>query len=409
MKNELIERFTRYVQYDTEAKPEVEHIPSTPNQHILAKDLAEELKSIGMEDVTVDEHAYVMATLPANTDKQLPTIGFVAHIDTTPDYTGHNVKPQVWENYDGGDLILNKEKEIILSSEEFPMLKSYKGQTVITSDGTTLLGADDKAGVTEIVTAMHYLIKHPEIKHGKIRICFTPDEEVGKGADLFDVEKFGAEWAYTMDGGPMGELEFENFNAAFAKIHFVGHNVHPGTAKNVMVNSMYRAAEFIQALPADEVPEKTTGYEGFFHLLSMHGETENTTLQYIIRDHDRQKYEDKKQLIETLVEDFKKKYGEKSISIEMIDQYFNMREKVEPVMHIVDVAEKAMKELGITPDIKPIRGGTDGARLSYMGLPCPNIFAGGHNMHSRYEFVPVETMMKATEVIVKIAELVAKQ
>ncbi|GAA4820058.1 peptidase T [Algivirga pacifica] len=409
IKEDIIERFTRYVQYDTEAIPGVETIPSSPNQHILAKDLAEELKAIGMEEVTVDEHAYVMATLPANTDKELPTIGFVAHIDTTPDFTGKDVKPQIWKNYNGGEIPLNKEQGITLSAVDFPFLKEYIGDTLITSDGTTLLGADDKAGVTEIVTAMDYLIKHPEIKHGKIRICFTPDEEVGKGADLFDVEKFGAEWAYTMDGGPLGELEFDNFNAAYAKLDFYGHNVHPGTAKGIMKNSMSWAAAFVNELPSDEVPEQTTGYEGFYHLLSMNGEVEHTTLEYIIRDHDREKFEEKKRLMEYIAKKFKSKYGEEAVTLHIEDQYYNMKEKIAPVMHIVDLAESAMSELGIPVDIKPIRGGTDGAKLSYMGLPCPNIFAGGRNMHSRYEFVSVETMQKAVAVIVKIAELMGRE
>lgn len=407
--DKLLERFLRYVKIDTESVPGIEQIPSTKKQFDLANLLVDELKEIGMEDVTIDDNCYVMATLPSNIDKEVPTIGFVAHVDTTPDLTGANVNPIVWEKYDGNDLVLNKEKNIILSTKEFPEIKAYEGQQIVTTDGTTLLGADDKAGVAEIVTAMDYLIQHPEIKHGKIRICFTPDEEVGKGADLFDVEKFGAEWAYTMDGGPMGEFEYENFNAAYAEVTFKGQNVHPGTAKGKMVNSMNIAAKFATKFPDNETPETTEKYEGFFHLLTMNGGVEESQLQYIIRDHDGELFQARKQHMESLVKDFQNEYGEDKVQLSMVDQYYNMKEKVVPNQHIIDVAIEAMKALSIAPDVKAIRGGTDGARLSFMGLPCPNIFAGGHNMHARYEYVPVPTMEAATKVIVKIAEIVGKQ
>ncbi|WP_053405252.1 peptidase T [Persicobacter sp. CCB-QB2] len=404
----IVERFIRYVKFDTESEAGVEAIPSTPKQRLLAEHLVAELNKIGMEEVTIDEHAYVMATLPSNVAHAVPVIGFVAHMDTSPDFSGANVQPKIWENYQGGDLVLNEAQNIVLKVADFPEVEDYIGQDLITTDGTTLLGADDKAGVTEIVTAMEYLIQHPEIKHGKIRICFTPDEEVGRGADLFDVEKFGAEYAYTLDGGPVGELEYENFNAAGAEIQFKGVSVHPGSAKDKMVNAMRMAAAFAMEFPEKEVPEHTEGYEGFFHLVGMDGNLEDTKLQYIIRDHDHAKYEARKQFMTDTVEKYKKLHGEDMVSLKMVDQYFNMREKVEPVMHIVDVAEEAMKQLDIKPLIKPIRGGTDGSRLSYMGLPCPNIFAGGHNFHGKFEFVPVQSMEKATEVIVRIAELTAK-
>ncbi|WP_417368507.1 peptidase T [Flavobacterium beibuense] len=409
----IIDRFISYVTVDTESDPNSDTTPSTAKQWDLANQLVEELKAIGMEDVTIDENAYIMATLPSNVDHEVPTIGFVSHFDTTPDFTGANVKPQIIENYDGGDIVLNKEQNIVLSPGYFKDLLQYKGQTIITTDGTTLLGADDKAGITEIVTAMEYLIKNPEIKHGKIRVGFTPDEEIGRGAHKFDVEKFGADWAYTMDGSQIGELEYENFNAAGAKITFKGKSVHPGYAKGKMINSMLLANKFISQLPEGEVPEQTTGYEGFFHVTGLNGSIEETTVQLIIRDHDRDKFEARKELIHKIVADINAQYavqfGE-DIAIAVVkDQYFNMKEKVEPVMHIVDIAEKAMNELGITPLIKPIRGGTDGSQLSYMGLPCPNIFAGGHNFHGKYEYVPVESMQKAVEVIVKIAELTAKK
>lgn len=408
-KDEILQRFLTYIKIDTQSDANSTSTPSTEKQWILANLLTKELKTIGLEEVHVDENAYVTATLPSNVLHDVPCIGFVSHFDTSPDFTATNVNPQIHENYQGEDLLLNKEQNIVLSPRDFEDLLLYKGQTLVTTDGTTLLGADDKAGITEIVSAMKYLVEHPEIKHGKIRICFTPDEEIGRGAHLFDVEKFGAEWAYTMDGSQIGELEYENFNAASADVKFFGKIVHPGYAKDKMVNSMYRATEFVQRMPSDETPEKTENREGFFHLSSIHGEVEETHLQYIIRDHDKQLFNQKKQFILDLVNDFKAKYGSKSLSLEIKDQYFNMREKVEPVMHIVDIAEEAMKSIGVTPIIKPIRGGTDGSQLSYKGLPCPNIFAGGHNFHGRYEYVPLESMVKATEVIVKIAELTAEK
>lgn len=406
-KQHIIQRFVSYVTIDTESDPNNPAFPSTETQWDLARKLEAELKEIGMQDVELDENCYIMATLPSNLDYEVPTIGFVSHIDTSPDFTGANVNPQIIENYDGGDILLNKVKNIVLSPSYFEDLLQYKGQTLITTDGTTLLGADDKAGVTEIVSAMEYLIQHPEIKHGKIRICFTPDEEVGKGAHKFDVEKFGAEWAYTMDGSQIGELEYENFNAAGAKVTINGKIVHPGYAKGKMINSMTIASDFISRLPSKEVPEQTEAYEGFFHLYQLDGKVEKTVLQYIIRDHDKELFEQRKQFIQSVVDTMNKELGSDLIGIDMKDQYYNMKEKVVPVMHIVDIAEDVMKDLGITPLIKPIRGGTDGSQLSYMGLPCPNIFAGGHNFHGRYEYVPVESIIKATEVIVGIAQKVA--
>ncbi|SHG40844.1 peptidase T [Winogradskyella jejuensis] len=406
-KQQLIERFISYVTIDTESDPKSETTPSTAKQWDLANKLVDELKDMGMSDVSIDDNAYIMATLPSNVDHEVPVIGFISHFDTTPDYTGANVKPQIVENYQGQDLVLNAEENIILSPDYFEDLLLYKGQTLITTDGTTLLGADDKAGITEIMEAMKYLIINPQIKHGTIKVGFTPDEEIGRGAHKFDVEKFGADWAYTMDGSQIGELEYENFNAAGAVIKVNGKIVHPGYAKGKMVNSMYYASEFINALPRQETPEHTEGYEGFFHLYSVNGEVESTTLEYIIRDHDRIKFEARKALMQKIADDLNEKYGKPVFEIEIKDQYYNMKEKVEPVMHIVDIAEEAMKALDIKPLIKPIRGGTDGSQLSYMGLPCPNIFAGGHNFHGRYEYVPVESMIKATEVICKIAEITA--
>ncbi|MBT6081812.1 MAG: peptidase T [Polaribacter sp.] len=407
-KQHIINRFIKYVTTDTESDPNNTAFPSTAKQWDLANILIEELKEIGMKEIELDQNCYIMATLPSNIDYEVPTIGFIAHIDTSPDFTGANVKPQIIENYQGNDIVLNKEKNIILSPDYFNDLLLYKGQTIITTDGTTLLGADDKAGVTEIVSAMEYLIQHPEIKHGKIRICFTPDEEVGKGAHLFDVAKFGAAWAYTMDGSQIGELEYENFNAAGAKITIAGKMVHPGYAKGKMINSMLIANEFITALPSKEVPERTSGYEGFFHLHDIKGDVETTVLEYIVRDHDLDLFENRKKLIQKISSDLNKKYGQDLIKVSIKNQYFNMKTKITPVMHIVDIAEEAIRELGITPMIKPIRGGTDGSQLSYKGLPCPNIFAGGHNFHGRFEYVPVESMIKATEVIVSIAEKVSK-
>ncbi|WP_338410623.1 peptidase T [uncultured Flavobacterium sp.] len=409
----IIDRFISYVTIDTESDPNSNTTPSTFKQWDLANKLVDELKAMGMHEVTIDEHAYIMATLPSNVTHEVPTIGFVSHFDTTPDFTGAHVNPQIIQNYDGKDIVLNAEKNIILSPDYFEDLLLYKGQTLITTDGTTLLGADDKAGITEIMTAMEYLINHPEVKHGKIRVGFTPDEEIGRGAHKFDVEKFGCQWAYTMDGSQIGELEYENFNAAGAKISFKGKSVHPGYAKGKMINSMLLASQFITKLPPNEVPELTTDYEGFFHVNHLTGTLEETVLELIIRDHDKNKFEARKKLIYTIADQFNQQYlkqfGEAICEAIIKDQYYNMKEKVEPVFHIVNIVEKAMLELGITPLIKPIRGGTDGSQLSYMGLPCPNIFAGGHNFHGKYEYIPVESMIKATEVIVKIAELTARQ
>ena len=406
-KDHIIKRFISYVTIDTESDPNNPDFPSSDNQWDLANLLVKELKDIGMSDVTLDKHCYVMATLPSNLDYDVPTIGFVSHIDTTPDYTGANIKPKIHHEYDGKDIVLNENENIVLSPSYFDDLLQYKGQTIITTDGTTLLGADDKAGITEIVSAMEYLINHPEIKHGKIRICFTPDEEVGKGAHKFDVKKFGADWAYTMDGSQIGELEYENFNAASAKITINGKIVHPGYAKGKMINSMSIAGDFILRLPSKEVPESTEGYEGFFHLHQFKGNVEQSILQYIIRDHDTDLFNNRKQFMIDLVAKMNSELGNNAIELDIKDQYYNMKEKVIPVMHIVDIAEEVMQDIGITPLIKPIRGGTDGSQLSFMGLPCPNIFAGGHNFHGRYEYVPVESMIKATEVIIGISEKVA--
>lgn len=407
----IIDRFISYAIIDTESDANSPSTPSTEKQLVLASLLVKELNTIGLTEVTIDENGYVMGTLASNVDHEVPTIGFVSHYDTSPDFTGKAVKPQIVTNYDGGDIILNKEQNIILSPGYFKDLLLYKGQTLITTNGLTLLGADDKAGLTEIVTAMEYLVQHPEIKHGKIRVGFTPDEEIGRGADIFDVEKFGAQWAYTMDGSQIGELEYENFNAAGAKITFKGKSVHPGYAKGKMINSMLIANDFINQLPKNEIPQETIDYEGFFHVTGFSGSLEETKLELIIRDHDMQLFEKRKELVLAIVAkinaQFAAQFGEDICIAEIKDQYYNMREKVEPMMFIVDLAEKAMLELGITPLIKPIRGGTDGSRLSYMGLPCPNIFAGGHNFHGKYEYVPVESMQKAVDVIVKIAELTA--
>jgi tripeptide aminopeptidase len=407
----IINRFISYVTIDTESDPYSTTTPSTAKQFDLANLLVQELNQIGMQEVTIDQFGYVMATLPSNVSEEVPTIGFIAHFDTTPDFTGANVNPQVITNYDGNDIVLNKEKNIILSPNYFEDLLLYKGQTLITTDGNTLLGADDKAGITEIITAMEYLIQHPEIKHGKIRVGFTPDEEIGRGADKFDVEKFGAQWAYTMDGSQIGELEYENFNAAGATITFKGKSVHPGYAKGKMINSMLIANDFINELPKNETPQDTSGYEGFFHVHHLKGSIEETILELIIRDFDQAKFEERKNLIHTITQKFNDQFaaqfGENIVIAEVKDQYYNMRQKVEPMKFIVDLAEKAMKELDIQPLIKPIRGGTDGSRLSYMGLPCPNIFAGGHNFHGKYEYVPVESMQKAIDVIIKIAQLTA--
>ena len=408
-KKHLIDRFISYVTVDTESDPTSETTPSTAKQWDLANALVEELKHIGLQDVTIDNNAYIMATLPSNVPHKVPTIGFISHFDTTPDFTGKDVKPQIIENYDGKDIVLNKAQNIILSPSYFEDLLLYKGQTLITTDGTTLLGADDKAGITEIVSAMEYLVQHPEIKHGKIRVGFTPDEEIGRGAHKFDVDKFGAEWAYTMDGSQVGELEYENFNAAGALVSIKGKIVHPGYAKGKMVNSMYIATDYINSLPRLETPEHTQDRQGFFHLYSVTGEVDSTQLQYIIRDHDKEHFEARKEMMLKLADELNSQLGEPCVSVEIKDQYFNMREKIEPVMHIVAIAQKAMEQAGIKPLIKPIRGGTDGSQLSFKGLPCPNIFAGGHNFHGRFEYVPVESIQKAIEVIINIAQLVGEE
>ena len=405
----LTERFLKYVSFNTTSDENTKMTPSTPGQMIFAQYLVEELKSIGMQDVNLDKNGYIMATLPANTDKEIPTIGFISHMDTSPDMSGKNIKARIVENYDGNDILLNEEKVIVLETEKYPEILQYKGQDIIVTDGTTLLGADDKAGITEIVTAMEYLIAHPEIKHGKIRVGFTPDEEIGQGADHFDVPKFGAEWAYTLDGGEIGELEFENFNAAAAKVTFKGLNVHPGYAKHKMLNSMRVAHQFVSMLPRHETPEHTEKYEGFYHLVGMEGSVEQSSLSYIIRDHDRDRFERRKKEMQHITNKINAEFGEGTATLELRDQYYNMREKVEPVMHIVDLAFEAMESVGVKPNVKPIRGGTDGSRLSYEGLPCPNIFAGGHNFHGRFEYVPVQSMEKAMMVVVKIAELLAKK
>ena len=408
-KDALLKRFISYVTTYTESDPNSDTTPSTACQWDLARQLRDELEAMGMSEVSIDEHAYVMASLPSNVDHDVPVIGFISHFDTTPDFTGKDVKPQIWENYDGGDLILNKEQNIVLSPEYFDDLKQYKGQTIITTDGTTLLGADDKAGITEIMEAMKYLLANPQVKHGKIRVGFTPDEEIGRGAHKFDVAKFGAEWAYTMDGSQIGELEYENFNAAGAVVTIEGKIVHPGYAKGKMINSMYIATDYINSLPRLETPEHTSDREGFFHLHDITGSVDNTTLEYIIRDHDKGHFEARKAMMIQLADELNAQLEKEIVTVTIKDQYFNMREKVEPVMHIVDIAEEAMKALDIEPLIKPIRGGTDGSQLSFMGLPCPNIFAGGHNFHGRYEYVPLESMVRAVEVIVKITEITAQK
>ncbi len=407
MKQELLNRFLKYISIDTKSDDASTSFPSVEKETAFAKFLVEELKAIGLQEVEMDEFSYVTATLPSNIDKDVPVIGFIAHMDTAPDMSGEVTNPLIVENYDGGDILLNKDLNLSLKVDDFPELANYKGQTIIATDGTTLLGADDKAGIVEIFEAMIYLMAHPEIKHGKIRVGFTPDEEIGRGVDHFNVEKFGAEFAYTMDGGAIGELEYENFNAAGAKIYFQGRNIHPGYAKGKMVNAMLMAMEFNSLLPEFAKPEYTVDYEGFYHLVKMEGAVENAMLQYIIRDHDRSKFENLKKFMGDCVQFVNDKYGQAIVTAEITDQYFNMREKVEPVMHIVDIAERAMELCDVVPHIMPIRGGTDGSRLSYMGLPCPNIFAGGHNFHGKYEYVPLESMVKATEVIVKIAELYA--
>ena len=405
LKSEIIQRFTTYVKVDTQSNDDSDTCPSTPGQLDLARMLVNELKEIGMEDVTMDANGYVMATLPSNTEKEVPTIGFLAHMDTATDFTGAGVNPQMVENYDGSEIVLNKALNIALSPQDFPELANYKGHTLITTDGTTLLGADNKAGIAEIMTAMAHLIRHPEIKHGKVRIAFTPDEEIGRGPHRFDVAAFDARYAYTVDGGPLGELEYESFNAAQAKITIKGKNVHPGTAKNKMVNAAKIAMELNGRLPAEEAPESTEGYEGFYHLISISGDVELTKLRYIIRDFDREHFNARKANLETIVKDLQATYGQGNIILEMSDQYYNMKEKIEPVKEIVDIAYQAMKNVGVEPSVTPIRGGTDGSQLSYMGLPTPNIFTGGENYHGKFEYVSVDNMLKATDVVIEVIKL----
>ncbi len=404
----ITERFLKYVSFPTTSDENTKLTPSTPGQMVFAQYLYDELKTIGLQEVILDKNGYIMATLPANTNKEIPVIGFISHIDTSPDMCGKNIKPRIIRNFDGNNILLNEEKVIVFETDKYPEILQYKGQDIIVTDGTTLLGADDKAGIAEIVSAMEYLISHPEIKHGKIRIAFTPDEEIGQGADHFDVKAFGAEWAYTMDGSEIGELEYENFNAAAAKVTFKGINVHPGYAKHKMLNSMRIANQFLSMLPRHETPEHTEGYEGFYHLTAMQGTVEESTLNFIIRDHDRDRFERRKKEMQHLVNKINAEFGADTAILEIRDQYYNMREKVEPVMHIVNIASEAMEAIGVKPKVKPIRGGTDGARLSFEGLPCPNIFAGGHNFHGRFEYLPIPSMEKAMMVIVKISEIMGK-
>ncbi len=401
----ILNRFFEYISFDTQSDENTNMTPSTLGQFEFAKHLVNELKEIGLTDAKVDEYGYVMATLSSNIEKNVPVIGFLAHMDTSPDFSGKNIQPKLVKNYDGEDIILDEKSNLFLKPDEFPELKKYIGQDIITTNGHTLLGADDKAGIVEIITAMEYLINNPQIKHGKIRIAFTPDEEIGQGADNFNVEEFGADFAYTIDGGEIGELEYENFNAAVATITFYGRNVHPGYAKDKMRNSMRIANQFISLLPRHETPEHTEDYEGFYHLISMSGDVEKSELVYIIRDFYTDRFADRKRGLKHLTDKINSEFGDGTAVIEIKDQYYNMHEKIEPVMYIVDLAEKAMKEVGVEPIIRPIRGGTDGSRLSFMGLPTPNIFAGGHNFHGRYEFIPLQSMEKAVDVIVKIAEL----
>ena len=405
-REKLLNRFITYIKIFSTSDAESETTPSTERQWDIANYLYKELQDLGLEDVSIDEKGYVFGFIPSNKEEEVPQVGFIAHYDSSPDFNGENVNPQIWENYDGEDLLLNKETGFTLSSTKFESLKKYIGQTIITTDGTTLLSADDKAGVAEIVTAAEFLLANPQIKHGRISIGFNPDEEIGRGAHHFDVEKFGAEWAYTMDGGEIGELEYENFNAAGAVVKIHGLSVHPGYSFGKMLNAGLVASEFINSLPANETPATTKGFEGFFHLTDFEGDVSEARLQYIIRDHDDQKFEDRKKLIAEKVEEINKKYGEKTAEIEIKQQYLNMKKQFEGKMHIVDIAEQAMKDSGIEPKIKAIRGGTDGAQLSYMGLPCPNIFAGGHNFHGPYEFVPLESMLAAVKVIANIAQSV---
>jgi tripeptide aminopeptidase len=408
MKEQILERFLRYVRTDTQSDSDSIQYPSSKKQLNLAKILVEELKQLGLTAVSIDKYGYVMATLRSNIEKKVPVIGFLAHMDTSPDMSGANVNPMVVDYYNGEDILLNKGTGLTLKTSDFPEIKQYKGQTIITTDGTTLLGADDKAGITEILTAMEYLVSHPEIKHGTVKVGFTPDEEVGRGVDFFDVKKFGAKYAYTIDGGEIGELEYENFNAAKAIINFQGRNVHPGSAKDRMINSLLVAKEFIDMLPVGQRPEFTTDYEGFFHLTKIEGTVENAVIEYIIRDHDRKKFEDKKALINEIASLLNRKYPPGTVKPEIKDQYFNMREKIEPVFHIMEIARKAIEDTGIKVKMVPVRGGTDGSRLSYMGLPCPNIFTGGHNYHGKFEYIPLESMIAAAKVIVRIVSLYAE-
>jgi tripeptide aminopeptidase len=404
---QVLDRFLRYVKVYTTSDHESTTYPSTERQLPFADRLADELRQMGLTEVERDQHGYVTATLPSNTGKAVPVIGFISHMDTSPDYSGENVNPKLVANYQGQDIVLNAEQNVVLNPNNFPELLKYIGQDLVTTDGTTLLGADDKAGIAEIFTAMEYLLQHPEIKHGKIRVCITPDEEVGRGTEHFDVAKFGADFAYTLDGGEIGELEYENFNAAGAKITVKGRSVHPGYAKNTMINSALVAMQIVQMLPPEQRPEHTTGYEGYFHLTSFNGDISETKLEFIIRDHDLTKFQNKKKLMQEICSLVNLRYGTGTVNLELKDQYFNMKQKVEPVKYIVDIAEQAMRDVGVKPKVKAIRGGTDGAQLSWKGLPCPNIFAGGHNFHGPYEYVPVQSMQKAVEVIVRIAELVA--
>jgi tripeptide aminopeptidase len=405
----VVERFLKYIKYDTRSDEESNTVPTTKNQLILANDLAKELKALGLSDVSIDSNGYVMATLDANTDKNIPVIGFIAHMDTSPEMSGKDVNPNIIKDYDGLDIILNRDKNIVLNVKEFPELKNYIGEDLIVTDGTTLLGADDKAGIAEIITAMEYLIQHPEIKHGAIKVGFTPDEEVGRGANYFDVDKFNADFAYTLDGGTVGEIECENFNAASAKVCIRGKNIHPGSAKNKMINSILVANEFINMLPKNEVPEATSGYEGFYHLNSIKGEVEDTILHYIIRDFYKENFEKRKQLMIDIEKFINSKYERNVVSVEIKDSYYNMREKLEDCMHIVNTAIEAIEETGVKPLIRPIRGGTDGARLSFMGLPTPNIFTGGENFHGKFEYIPIYAMNKAVEVIINIIKLYSEK
>ena len=407
--NKLIDRFLKYVSFETTSNEESGVTPSTPGQMVLAKYLKEELENLGLQEVFLDGNGYLYATLPANTNKQVPVVGFIAHMDTAPDMSGKDVKPRIVNSYDGGDIVLSEADNIVMTPEQFPELKKHVGEDLIVTDGHTLLGADDKAGIAEIISGVEYLMQHPEIEHGKIRIAFNPDEEIGLGAHKFDVERFGCDFAYTFDGGEVGELEFENFNAAAAKLTFTGRNVHPGTAKNKMINSIRVANQFISMLPSHETPEHTEGYEGFYHVISFNGTVEQTTVSYIIRDHSRERFESRKREFQHLTNKINAEYGEGTLKLELRDQYYNMREKIEPVMYVIDIAKEAMLAAGVEPVVKAIRGGTDGAQLSFKGLPCPNIFAGGMNMHGRYEYVPIPSMEKAMKVMVKIAELTAKR